>query len=156
MRKNFTRYSKCKFSDYPYVTVSPAPKCEIGVMDSAGNVQPQSLDDVLRASNGCSESVEAEYAAAQVRQGNCPTIKPSGRTVAEDRALSLLEEQKRVDSLEQSLLMYLSSCKPDPKTARQISKMGLGPLLKAGRKARLEWLAEWVAAQFGAFQAGGK
>jgi hypothetical protein len=141
LQKVLRKYSKCLTADYPFINVSPAPKCEIGVMAPGGGVQPRTLDEIQRTSSGCSEAVEADYASAQFLQTLCPTRKTSGTTVAEDRELSVGLQRRVVDSLEQSLLNYLSSCKPNAKTAREISKMGLGSLLKAGRKFRLEWLA---------------
>jgi hypothetical protein len=155
LRKVLRKHAKCPPSETPFVTVSQAPKCEIGVVPPGGGVQPQTLDDLQRASSGCSESVEAQYASAQVLQNMCASLKPSGRTVAEDRAIALLLQQSVVDSLEQSLLRYLSSCKPDANTARQIAKMGLSPLLRAGQKARGVSLGKWVASQNALGAAGG-
>jgi hypothetical protein len=145
LRKLVQKYSKCP-PQSPYVAVSQAPACEIGLM-APGGVQPRTLADIQKTSNGCSEAVDAEYAGAQFLQSVCPSLKSSGTTAAEARAIALLIQQKVVDSLEQSLLNYLSSCKPDPKTARQIAKMGLSRLLRAGQKARGESLGKWVAGQ---------
>jgi hypothetical protein len=144
MRKYKAQYSKCGFPDYPSISVSD--RCELGVLDGAGSVQPKTLDDVLRVSSGCSEAAEAEYAAAQSLQSMCNSVKPD-ETVAVARARALLNQQAKVDSLEQSLQRYLNSCKPDSKTARQIANMGLSRLLRAGQKARGETLGKWVASQ---------
>ena len=63
LRKNWGAYYTCAAPDTSmdsYI-VGDVPKCEIGVRDAAGNFQPRSLDDALKASKGCSESVQAAY-----------------------------------------------------------------------------------------------
>lgn len=152
LRKMGGRYRGCSFPDYPALTLST--RCEIGVSDGAGGVKPLTLEETVSASTGCVEAAEAEYASAQSTQNMCSSIRPD-ETVAAMRARAVLDQQEKVDSLERSLLRYLSSCKPDANTARQIAKMGLSRLLKAGQKARGASLGKWVASQNALGAAGG-
>jgi hypothetical protein len=139
-------YDKCLGNsfekDVPLATVKP-PDCVVGMKNAGGNVQPATLDDLLKASEGCSESVEAEYRRAVVRQGQCLANVKSGRPVSPARqsAESLAGNQERLDALKESLSSYLNSCAPDGPEARELSTMKLDALMKESKATRDEWLA---------------
>jgi hypothetical protein len=151
-----TKYPSCGPGPVsPGFDVNDAPKCEIG-RGSGAAFKPLSLDDALRNDSTCSEIVEADFAWAKERQDNCQFFADASReTAANVRGRSIVEYQAKNDSLQRSLLQYLSSCKPDAKTARQIANMGLSRLLRAGQKARGETLGKWVGSQNALGAAGG-
>lgn len=147
LRKASKAYSKCSGraleDDVPLAGVTP-PACVVGVRDANGKVQPKSLADLLKASSTCSEIVEAEYKRAEARQEHCQAEVNRARptSVARRRADALQAAQERMDSLRESLLRYLSSCAPDAKLSRELSKLGLDDLMKEGKANRIDWLAQ--------------
>jgi hypothetical protein len=139
-------YDKCLGSsfedDVPLPDVKP-PACVVGMKNASGNVQPATLDDLLKASEACSESVEAEYRRALVIQGQCLANVKSGRPVspARQQVEKLTAAQERLDALKESLSSYLNSCAPDGPEARELSTMKLDALMKESKATRDKWLA---------------
>jgi hypothetical protein len=145
--KAVNKYSKCKLPDSPARTfiTGPNPDCAIGFKNASGSFTPVSLDEALRASQTCSEIVEAHYKRHEVRQAQCGNART---TVAVRRAEMLLRHQAELDSLRSSLLRYLSSCAPNPQMAIELSNMGLQSLMDDGRAAFDKWQAKRASGTF--------
>ncbi len=101
----------------------------------------RSLEQALAESNSCSELVEAEYAAAQVRQSRCQAelqkdkadrFKPGG--LAEFKELYRSGAQAKVDSIKSSLRKRGCSTKKDGTAARRDAAGGLKGLNSAPAK----------------------
>jgi hypothetical protein len=139
--KAYNKYAACPSSIFyrrpPTPFVSNTRQCQI----EHAAPQPVTLEDMLAISNSCSENVEAEFASARQSQLICLAFQNEKEeiTVSEFRHHRRAETEAAIKSMEQSLLRYLSSCKPGAKTSRELSELGLNALKKAGGKARREW-----------------
>ncbi len=142
MNKAYAKYAKCRSSTFYRPPPTPFVSSSRGVCQIELNPgQVVTLDDLLATANSCSENVEAKFAGARQSQLTCLAYSKETApiTVLEFRQHQRMESQAEIKSMENSLLSYLSSCKPDAKTSRQLSELGLNALKKAGGKARREW-----------------
>ena len=119
--------------------------CLIGMKDANGKFVAADLEDFKKVRNTCSEIAAADDRELFAKASACERARLAGNDPSSEVEFQVSRLQtihSKVNSLQSSLLRYLSSCVPDANLATQLSALGLDALMADGKAARDEWLAE--------------